>query len=127
MFLINNVFVASNILLFENFQVIQMEQASCAMETTVVFDTIVCQITVTKYGNPVFSYTGIIDFGDGFINNFTITNWNQSVIMISHSYLKSGSFSVQLLIPSLNISKTLQNSTFIYGELIIMKKSIFFC
>lgn len=85
------------------------------METPVVFDTMVCPLTITKYGNPVFSYTGTVDFGDGFIENITISHLNESVINISHLYLNSGTFSVQLFIPALNISKTLQSNTTIYG------------
>jgi hypothetical protein len=78
---------------------------------------VICPITITKYGNPVFSYSGMIDFGDGFKQNISLTHLNGSVINLSHPYLSTGTFSVQLSIPALNISsKTVLGETTIYGN-----------
>jgi hypothetical protein len=98
-------------------KVITIEISNCSLETPVVYDTVICPITITKYGNPVFSYSGAIDFGDGFKQNISLTNFNGSAIVLSHPYLTPGTFSVQLSIPSLNISsKTLLGDTTIYGK-----------
>jgi len=75
----------------------------------------VCPLIIIKSGNPVFSYSATIDFGDGYIQNMTLSNLNASSINMSHPYLTSGTFSVKFSVPALNISKTLRSNTIIYG------------
>jgi hypothetical protein len=59
----------------------------------------------------------MIDFGDGFKQNISLTNLNGSVINLSHPYFTPGTFSVQLSIPALNISsKTVLSDITIYGN-----------
>ncbi len=95
------------------FQVVKIDISNCSIETPVVYDNVICPITITKYGDPVFSYSGTIDFGDGFIQSISLTN----SVVLSHPYLTPGTFSVKISVPALNISsKTLLGDTLIYGK-----------
>jgi hypothetical protein len=72
---------------------------------------IFCTLTVTKYGNTVFSYLTEIDFDNYYVQEVRITNTNSSFASFDASFENQfegpGDYNVRFNIPSLNYTKFL--------------------
>jgi len=68
-----------------------------------------CELTVTKYGNPVFDFMTEIDFGNSFTQGISISNINSSnqtfIAKYKYQYDLPGDYNVYFSIPYRNYQK----------------------
>jgi len=105
---------------------------NCSAEIPMIGDNMICPITVTKHGSPIFAYSAMLDFGDGSVQNLTIRNTESAqqsfVVNFVHQYQVAAFYKTRFMIPILKIDRIVVENFEIKGNLIVyLFKKILVC